>query len=831
MSVIVRFTLQNIKEKKLRTFLIIISIMLSSALFFASIAISTTVEKMIMEQMQKYFGSADIMVSAGEKSKTGFISLSLLESYSNRVKYIVGMVTGSGEYKSKGETVQVDIQGIELEDLEKLNPIILEQQSNLYPFKGNKAIIGKGMAEKYNLKPGNPLGINMHGSKRWFIVSAVSQPVGPFAEDGESTYIIIPRETIAGFYNAKGKASVLYIGLEDSSTQDMVLQELSQAYPMYRVNNTISKAMIKSQTQEISAMFLVMVAFVVILSMFIIYTSFKVIMAERLPIIGTFRSIGATKRMTNRVLMIESLLYGIIGGAIGDILGIGILKLMIKQIMPSWMSSIKAQAYFTSGQLLMAFGMGVLLALTSSFLPIRKVSKIPVKDIVLNTMEIKSKKKRWKTILGICFLILGLAGPLVAPKNMAVAIDMICMFLLVPAVVLLVPHITNGFLSIFKKIYSGIFGNEGILAAQNLRDNKNILNNIVLLGISIAVLLMINIMSDSMAKDLVNYYKDYKYDIDVWIWPMDRSVESRLVAVEGVEDTLGIYQKRNTEVIGKDTEIRCIQSTNKNKTLNYMVLNTEGEPEKLLEKLEEGRNIIVSNLFKEEHHITIGDSLKLKTDKGMLPYTVVGFFDSDRYDGSYAFIAERYLKYDMSLKNYNILYVKTNKDPEYVAKKFQEKFKRQNPWVRTMNQMMKENMEGNSKILNIFKGFGIMTLIIGVFGVFNNLIISFIDRKRSLAILRSVGMNKAQTLKMIFIEALTSGLIGGSVGIITGLLLIWGVCKLIESLGGRIDDFIQISWLTLFGSVLAGIVITVVASVGPALKSSKLNIIESIKYE
>jgi putative ABC transport system permease protein len=124
-----------------------------------------------------------------------------------------------------------------------------------------------------------------------------------------------------------------------------------------------------------------------------------------------------------------------------------------------------------------------------------------------------------------------------------------------------------------------------------------------------------------------------------------------------------------------------------------------------------------------------------------------------------------------------------------------------------------------------------MTMIIGIFGVFNNLIISFIDRKRSLAILRSVGMNKAQTLKMVFIEALTGGLIGGTVGIITGLLLIWGVCKLMEALGGNMNGFIQISWLTLLGSLLAGIIITIVASVGPALKSSKLNIIESIKYE
>ncbi|HWR62469.1 MAG TPA: FtsX-like permease family protein, partial [Clostridia bacterium] len=607
MSIIIKFTLRNIREKKLRTFLILLSIILSSALFFASTAISTTVEMMIMEQMRKYIGNADITVSAGEQSKTGFISPGLLDNYQGGIKYAAGMVWGSGEYKAKGETVQIEIQGISLEDLERMNPIILDRQEQLSPFKGNKAIIGKGMAEKYGLKPGDSMGINMQGSKKWFVVSGISQPVGPFAEDGESTYIIVPRETMAELYGSKGKVHVLYIGLEDPSAQDVMVAELSQAYPMYRVEPTISKAMLKSETQQISAMFLVIVAFVLILSMFIIYTSFKVIMAERLPVIGTFRSIGATKKMTNRVLMMESLIYGILGGLLGDALGISVLKLMIRQIMPIWQSNIDFKAYYTPGQLLMGFGVGLVLALFSSFLPIRKVARIPIRDIVLNSMEKKVKKKRWKAVLGTSFLAVAIAGPRVVPDNIAIAVDVICMFLLVPAVVMLVPYITNGFLLVFRAIYDRAFGNEGILAAQNLRDNKNNLNNIILLGMSISVLLMINTLSQSIINDTVNYYKDNKYDISFWSWPMNRSTESKLLSVEGVEDTYGEYFKYGeTQVVGKNTEIRSILGVNKNKTLDYMTLDIEGEAEKLVEELDKERNIIVTNIFKDEYGIEKG---------------------------------------------------------------------------------------------------------------------------------------------------------------------------------------------------------------------------------
>jgi len=831
-AIIIKFTLRNIREKKLRTFLILLSIILSSALFFASTAISTTVEKMIMEQVRKYIGSADITISAGEQSKTGFISPNLLDNYQGGVKYAVGIVYGSGEYKAKGETAQLTIQGINLEDLDRMNPIILNQQYELEPFKGNKAVIGKGMAEKYGLKPGDSMGINMQGFKKWFIVSGISQPVGPFAENEGNIYIVVPRETMASLYGNNGKVHEIYVGLEDPLQQDMMVEELTKAYPMYRVGPTISKAMVKSETQQISAMFLVIVAFVLILSMFIIYTSFKVIMAERLPVIGTFRSIGATKKMTNCVLMIESMIYGILGGVLGDILGISILKLMIKQITPPWMAGIDIQAYYTFGQLIMGFCVGLVLALISSFLPIRRVARIPIKDIVLNSIEKKAKKKRRKAVWGILFLAIAIIGPRVVPENIAIAADVICMFLLVPAVVMLVPYITNGFLKIFQAIYLGVFGNEGILAAQNLRDNKNNLNNIILLGMSISVLLMINTLSQSIINDMVNYYKDYKYDIVFWNWPMDRSTESRLLSVDGVQDTYGVYQKYGgTQVMGKDTEIMSILGINKIKTLDYINLDIEGDIDKLVQELDEGRNIIVTNIFKDEYGIREGDYLKLKTEKSVLEYKVVGFMESNRFDGKYALVGERYLKSDMSVKEYSDIYIKIDKDSEEVVKNIKERFKNREPWVRSMKQMMEENMEANNRILGIFNGFGIMALVICVFGVFNNLIISFIDRRRSLAIMRSVGMNKRQTLKMIFIEAFTGGLIGGMIGIIIGLLLVMNVEMVIAALGGSIKNFIHISWISLAASMTAGVAITIAASVGPALKSSKLNIIEAVKYE
>lgn len=65
------------------------------------------------------------------------------------------------------------------------------------------------------------------------------------------------------------------------------------------------------------------------MSVFIIFSSYKVITLERLPVIGTFRSIGASEKTTTKILLLESLIYGITGGLLSIPLGYGILKLIL----------------------------------------------------------------------------------------------------------------------------------------------------------------------------------------------------------------------------------------------------------------------------------------------------------------------------------------------------------------------------------------------------------------------------------------------------------------------------------------------------------------------
>lgn len=66
------------------------------------------------------------------------------------------------------------------------------------------------------------------------------------------------------------------------------------------------------------------------MSVFIIFSSYKVITLDRLPVIGTFRSIGATRKTVSRILLLESLLYGCAGGLLGIPPGILVLYFLLQ---------------------------------------------------------------------------------------------------------------------------------------------------------------------------------------------------------------------------------------------------------------------------------------------------------------------------------------------------------------------------------------------------------------------------------------------------------------------------------------------------------------------
>lgn len=823
---LIKFILKSIKEKKFRFFLIIFSISISCALFFASNSLALTMKKIYLIMRRSWVGSSDFYITANRKSPSWYFRLNKDLKLDDKFEYIVGGIIENGvKYKeSIDETYNLSLLAINYDDLQRFNPIKITAKKNLFPFKDKKIIFDTIFLKKYNLQVGETIDLFIRDNKYKFVISAAAEPSGFFTHtDAGSSKGVIPIERLTSIFGAKGRVSIAFIKSKDKIEKSVILNQLSEIYNRYNVTQSISEWEIDRYSKQISAPFKIMTIFVLFMTIFIIYSSFKIITTERLPIIGTMRSIGATKKNTDIILILESIIYGIIGGIIGIFLGFIILYIMtyIKSYNPWSGGRFNVEIDFSYLYLILSFLLAILLSFVGSIVPIIRISKIQIKDIILNKVEVKYKEKNKRHFIGILLLISSTIIPFLTPKKLTLVIDLSCAIAIFIGIILIIPKLTSLFIKIFEKNYNLFFGNIGILSAKNLRENKNILNSISLLAIGISSLLVINIINFSVDKELLDFYSHAKYDASYWLWEANRNRERVIRSINGVKDTYGIYKVRDIGVKGFKNKIGNVYGINK-KFMDYWDF---GIKEEAMNELERNRNILATVTIKDRFRFKKGDIITLLSEKGERQYKIIGFFNSLMDNGDFVLINERYLKLDMKVEFYDTIYIKTNINPD----KFVKTFKKRLGFILSVNEMKKNIKESNKQIFIILNGFSILTLIIGIFGILNNFIISFIQRRRYLAIFRSIGMSKKQIVLMVFLEALAGGLIGGITAVFSGLLILQIVPFLLNVIDQSIPLHYSFSRFIIF--MILGMIITLIGSISPALKSSKLNIIESIKYE
>lgn len=830
-NIVIKFVLKNIIEKKLRTFLILFSIVLSSALFFASQAVTDSVIDMFVKDARQFFSSADIIIQPDADSPQSTVKVEEAEKFAANTEFITGALQYGAYYTpEKNKTISVRLRGTTIEDLETMNSFYTDSPSDIKSFTGRKVIISKKASEAYSLKKGDTIKLEVNGIKVRFVIYAIANPEGFFVEDGEALNIAVPRTALSSIYGTNDSSNVIFVKLKEGVDLRQSLEELRKIYNHYTVEEPIPMEDIANSFASMSAGFMMMTMVVAFMSIFILYTSFKVITLERLPMIGTFRSIGATRRTTNTVLLSESLLYGIIGGTIGCMLGLGILYIITSLITPSYMAGYKIELVYSPVHLVSAFVMAVVLSLVSSILPIIEISKIPVKEVILNAIEKRSKSKIKKYALGFFLQLVYVTLPLLPYKELGMVISVVSVLSAVAGIILLLPLITEGFVRVFEKIYVILFGNIGTIAAKNLRQNKNVLNNISLLSIAISALIMITTISNSVLAEVASFYtRNARFDIYMIPNSANKSFEQSLLTVEGIQQLCGNYSMSGSEIVGRDEKIGSIYGININRFPDYFNLNIQGDATMLFDTLNNERSMIMASALRDKLGMKKGDYLTLKMVKGDVAYKIIGFHNSLLENGNNVLIAEKYFRADTGIQTYAEIYIKTDRDPDTTVEAIKKKFFRNTPYTISLAQMEQENFEMNSSIFTSMEAFAWLTLIIGIFGIINNYLISFIERKRSLAMYRSVGMSRRQIVKMMVAESITGGIIGGIMGILAGLLMVRLVPFLMKSLD--FDISLTLNPSTLILSFVIGVVVTLTASISPIVKASKLNLIEAIKYE
>ncbi|HEY8724360.1 MAG TPA: FtsX-like permease family protein [Gaiellaceae bacterium] len=154
--------------------------------------------------------------------------------------------------------------------------------------------------------------------------------------------------------------------------------------------------------------------------------------------------------------------------------------------------------------------------------------------------------------------------------------------------------------------------------------------------------------------------------------------------------------------------------------------------------------------------------------------------------------------------------------------------------VRLGSDQAREDAKQTNSFISFLRGFllafGGIALFVGSFVIANSLSITIAQRTRELATLRTLGASRRQVLTSIVVEALVMGVLASVAGLFAGLGLAKGLFKLFDVVGFTLPNSgIVFGTSTIVIALVAGILVTLVASLRPALRATRVPPIAAVR--
>ncbi|WP_028971804.1 ABC transporter permease [Sporomusa ovata] len=144
--------------------------------------------------------------------------------------------------------------------------------------------------------------------------------------------------------------------------------------------------------------------------------------------------------------------------------------------------------------------------------------------------------------------------------------------------------------------------------------------------------------------------------------------------------------------------------------------------------------------------------------------------------------------------------------------------------VRNLASVMATAQETTGTITLLLGSIAAISLLVGGIGIMNIMMVSVTERTREIGIRKALGARYSNILMQFLIEAIVIGVIGGAIGIVTGI----GISYAISSVAGWNTVITATPILVAFGfSVGIGLFF----GLYPARKAALLNPIDALRYE
>jgi putative ABC transport system permease protein len=593
-----------------------------------------------------------------------------------------------------------------------------------------------------------------------------------------------------------------------------------------------------------------------VVGLFLVYNALSVSVAERRHDIGVMRSLGATRGQIGRLFAGEAGLLGLTGAAVGLPLGAGLAYFAlgpIERVLSEIFVPLEARRVeLTLPIVVGALIAGVLTALLAALVPAMQAALQEPAEVVRRVPRAPSLIYR---VLQATTAILIIGAGLVCmtlrewtllrawlPERAGTfgAIVLVLLGALAAS-----PLLAGIAAHLFQPVVRLILGIEGRLAADNLARSSG-RTGLVVAAVGAVVALVLETAGLTLSsEDAIYRWIDDSIAADLFVTanspitsgapnlPMQERVGQRIAALPEVEAVLPI---RFQHVFFRD-KLVCLIAFD---AVNYSQITPERVPARRREmyaRMCKPGTAVVSDNFAALHKVKEGDDIVLQGPRGPLPLRVVGtLVDYTWNRGTILMDRQLYRQhFQDDLVDVFDVYVRRSADP-HAIETFREAVLRRWGAEEALVMLTRDELQQNISAI-IRRLYGMLyaqeavVALVSTLGIVSALLISVLQRRRELGLLRAVGASRAQVLRSVLAEATLMGLIGALVGLAIGIPLEWYAVHVILLDESGFVFPVLIPWQSAVLLVSVSLVVATLAGLGPALHAMRLRIPEAIAYE
>jgi putative ABC transport system permease protein len=586
-----------------------------------------------------------------------------------------------------------------------------------------------------------------------------------------------------------------------------------------------------------------------VVGMFLVYNALSVTVAERRHEIGILLSLGATRAQVLGLFAGEAALLGLAGAVVGVPLGLGLALVGLepmRSVLNDVFTNLHVRRLDITPQLIaIALIAGIVTTVTAALVPAIQAAREKPADAVRRVP--KAPTRRHLLFLLVASLALLTAGALLTALRHRLPPQwgtLGGLGLVLVAALVACPLCTTLAATAIRPLARRFFPIAWRLAADNLLQAPGRTGMVIgALAAGVSLVMQTAGVIQSNRASLRAWIQD-SIAADVIITAgttigggghgetMDDEVAQAMRALPEAEAVMCLRMPK-IEFRG-DTVLLLAVDAGLASRMHQSRLpgSVETELYRRLDEVTDG--VLASENFAARYGIRPGDTITLPSKSGPVSLRVLDTVVDYSWNLGTLYINRRdYLQHWEDPRADMVdVYVKPGHDPravkEVIAKRFGARY---GLFPGTRAEVMGEIDRVIERVYGIAYGQQLVVMLVAALGVVTSLLISVLQRRREMGLLRAVGAAQGQVIHSVLAEACLMGALGTVIGVLFGIPLEWFVLRVIifEESGFLFPVFVPWDAAALIG--LAALATATLAGLGPAIYAVRQRIPEAIAYE